>query len=104
MGSASKKLPDLRGRLAEVMLSMRPSAISIYALEERFGAFPKGQLDTLRKYKLAEPCFDVEGECAWRLTAAGRNACPSRVFLSASAELVIAAREARREEMRKAYQ
>lgn len=92
-GSMSRELA-LRGRIAQVMLAMRPSPITVESLEERYVSYPAYQINRLLAEGLVERCLYL-GQAAYRLTELGRQKCPSRRALHAAADTIIAAQEAK---------
>lgn len=85
---------ELKGRVAQVMLAMRPGPISVEALEERYVSYPAYQINRLLAEGLVERCLYL-GQAAYRLTDLGRQMCPSRRALHAAADTIIAAQEAK---------
>lgn len=88
-------LPPLRGRVAELLLSMRPASIASSQIEERFGCRMSSLLSALARHGLIESCYTMEGP-GYRLTPAGRERCPTRRELYATAEHYIAQHDAAR--------
>ena len=84
----------LKGRVAQVMLAMRPSPVTVESLEERYVSYPSSQLNRLLAEGLVERCLYL-GQAAYRLTDLGRQMCPSRRALHAAADTIIAAQEAK---------
>lgn len=82
--SRAKKMPLLRGRNAEVMLALRAGPMTAEQLVERFGSYSTAT--TLVQYGLVKHSNDSFMGSAYRLTDLGREKCPSRRELYATAE------------------